>query len=148
MKMVGFATASRQHVRPTLNQILSESVNNTLNNDCPRASQAEKEKNTWLSVFAPSILKRLAKAAPKAKLDEDDVFNLMAMCPFESLAIQKRSSFCGLFTKKEFASFEYHGDVEKYYKTGSEIFQPPPNFADQCTSDMVTHSGQFKGLVM
>lgn len=42
----------------------------------------------------------------------------MAMCPFESMAKQRTSDFCSLFIDEEFKQFEYHGDVEKYYKTG------------------------------
>ncbi|KAI0345941.1 acid phosphatase [Trametopsis cervina] len=115
---IGFSIASDHRVHPTLEQVLSESVNNTLNNDCPNASEGEKEKNTWLSVFSPPILKRLRKAAPKANINEQDVHDLMALCPFETIALQKTSPFCSLFTANEFESFEYFGDVEKYYKTG------------------------------
>lgn len=114
----GFSVASNHHIHPAVDQILSESVNNTLYNDCPNASQAEEEKNTWLSVFAPPIIARLRKAAPKANITELDVHNLMALCPFESLGLGKKSPFCGLFSEKEFREFEYFGDVEKYYKTG------------------------------
>ncbi|KAI0802034.1 histidine phosphatase superfamily [Irpex lacteus] len=115
---IGFSVASNHHIHPTVDQILSESVNNTLYNDCPNASQAEEEKNTWLSVFTPPIVARLRKAAPKANITEQDVHNLMALCPFESLGLEKRSPFCGLFSEQEFREFEYFGDVEKYYKTG------------------------------
>ncbi|KAI0087758.1 histidine phosphatase superfamily [Irpex rosettiformis] len=115
---VGLAVASKHHIHASVDQILSESVNNTLNNDCPNASQGEEEKNTWLSVFAPPIVKRLQKAAHKANITNQDVHKLMALCPFESLGLEKRSPFCKIFTKAEFADFEYFGDVEKYYKTG------------------------------
>lgn len=71
--MSGFAASSKHHINPTIDQILSESVNNTLNNDCPNAEDGAKEKNTWLSVFAPSIVKRLKKAAQKAKVTDEDV---------------------------------------------------------------------------
>ncbi|KAI0683443.1 histidine phosphatase superfamily, partial [Cytidiella melzeri] len=115
---VGFAAASKHHVHPAVDQILSESVNNTLNADCPNSDEGDPEKDSWLAVFTPPLLKYLRKAAPKAKITKKDVHNLMAMCPFESLALQKPSPFCGIFKAKEFANFEYYGDVEKYYKTG------------------------------
>ena len=74
--------------------------------------------DTWLSVFAPPIVKRLNEAAPGADLNTTLVYYLMAMCPFESVAKERGSPFCGLFDDGDWAGFEYHGDIEKYYKTG------------------------------
>ncbi|EMD39464.1 hypothetical protein CERSUDRAFT_45367 [Gelatoporia subvermispora B] len=115
---VGFAAASRQRYNPAVNLIISEEVNNTLNNDCPNASDGSDEMDEWLSVFGPAVAKRLNKAAPGAHLTEKDVYNLLAMCPFETLAKEHVSPFCKLFEEDDFRAFEYHGDVEKYYKTG------------------------------
>ena len=84
----------------------------------PECWDGHKEKNIWLSVYAPTILKRLEEAAPGVELDNEDIFNLLAMCPFETMAKQRPSDFCGLFTYDEFKQFEYHGDIEKFYKTG------------------------------
>jgi len=98
--------------------VLSEEVNNTLNNDCPNAGDGAEEMDEWLGVFAPPVAARLRKAAPGARVGDKDVFNLLAMCPFETLAAERASPFCALFTEDEFRAFEYHGDVEKYYKTG------------------------------
>ncbi|KAK7691678.1 hypothetical protein QCA50_005077 [Cerrena zonata] len=115
---VGFASATHQRINPTVTVIIPEDQNNTLHNICPNAGDGSKEKEAWLKVFSPPIIKRLQKAAPGASIAEEDVFNLMAMCPFESLAKQRASEFCSLFTDDEFKEFEYHGDIEKYYKTG------------------------------
>ncbi|KAL7279575.1 hypothetical protein ACG7TL_005975 [Trametes sanguinea] len=115
---VGFAAASHQRYQPYLNVIISEEYNNTLNNDCPNAGDGTPEMETWRSVFAPSIAERLTKGAPGATLTNEDVFHLMAMCPFESVAKETMSPFCAMFTEDEFRAFEYHGDLEKYYKTG------------------------------
>ncbi|KAI9065943.1 acid phosphatase [Trametes sanguinea] len=115
---VGFAAASHQRYQPYLNVIISEEYNNTLNNDCPNAGDGTPEMETWRSVFAPPIAKRLTKGAPGAELTNDDVFHLMAMCPFDSVAKETMSPFCAMFTEDEFRAFEYHGDLEKYYKTG------------------------------
>ena len=101
-----------------MNQVLSEAVNNTLNDDCPNALDGTKEKNEWLAVFAPPIVKRLKKAAPGTSLTDEDIYRLLALCPFETMATQRPSPFCDLFTTKEFEYFEYYGDVEKYYKDG------------------------------
>ncbi|CDO72281.1 hypothetical protein BN946_scf184970.g133 [Trametes cinnabarina] len=117
-KLDGFAAASHQRYQPYLNVIISEEYNNTLNNDCPNAGDGTREMEIWRSAFAPPIAKRLSRGAPGAELTNDDVFNLMAMCPFESVAKETMSPFCAMFTEDEFRAFEYHGDLEKYYKTG------------------------------
>ncbi|KAH9931261.1 histidine phosphatase superfamily [Fomitopsis serialis] len=123
----GFADSSHGKVKPVVDLLLSEKVNDTLDNNCPNASEAEEEMATWLHQFAPPIAKRLRKAAPGANVSEDDTFGLMAMCPFESIAnanaephLKKNahSKFCNLFAEDEWPAFEYHGDIEKYYKTG------------------------------
>ena len=82
----------------------------------------------WVHHFAPAIAQRLNKAARGANVSDEDVFGLMAMCPFESIAhahaepqVRARkahSKFCDLFADDEWPAFEYHGDIEKYYKTG------------------------------
>ena len=52
------------------------------------------------------------------------VFSLMAMCLFESVAKPELergrggSQFCALFDEEDWRDFEYHADVEKYYKDG------------------------------
>lgn len=62
-----------------------------------------------------------------ADITEEDVHNLMAMCPFESIGLEKPSPFCKLFTEEEWGMFEYLGDVEKYHKTGSVyVLSSPP----------------------
>ncbi|KAH9836797.1 histidine phosphatase superfamily [Rhodofomes roseus] len=122
----GFADGSRGKVKPRVDLLLSEKLNDTLDNNCPNASEADEEMATWVHQFAPPIAKRLAKAAPGANVSEEDVFGLMSMCPFESIAHAKvephlkktHSKFCDLFAEDEWPAFEYHGDVEKYYKTG------------------------------
>ncbi|KAI0738844.1 histidine phosphatase superfamily [Daedaleopsis nitida] len=115
---VGFAATSGQRYQPYLNVVISEEVNNTLNQDCPKAADGSEETDIWLSVFAPTLAARLNKAAPGAKLNQTHIFGLLAMCPFESVAKEKLSPFCTLFTEDDFRAFEYWGDLEKYYKTG------------------------------
>ncbi|EIW52336.1 acid phosphatase [Trametes versicolor FP-101664 SS1] len=115
---VGFAAASHQRYQPYLNQIISEEYNNTLNNDCPNANNGSHEMGIWMSHFAPPITKRLLKGAPGVNLTNVDVFNLLAMCPFESVAKEALSPFCSMFTEDDFRAFEYTGDLEKYYRTG------------------------------
>ena len=120
----GFAAASRHTYNPSISQFLSEAVNNTLNDDCPLSPTGLEQAHTWLSVFAPPIVARLAKDAPGAKLTNEDVHRLLALCPFETMANQRPSPFCGLFSDEEFRAMEYYGDLEKYYKTGCVSFVP------------------------
>ncbi|KAH9849480.1 acid phosphatase [Lenzites betulinus] len=115
---VGFAAASHQRYQPYLNVIISEEYNNTLNNDCPNAGNGTRETGIWVSHFAPPIAKRLLKGAPGAALTNTDVFGLLAMCPFESVALETMSPFCSMFSQDDFRAFEYYGDLEKYYRTG------------------------------
>ncbi|KAM5541219.1 hypothetical protein V8D89_005148 [Ganoderma adspersum] len=120
----GFAAASRQRYQPYVNVALPEDANSTLKQDCPNAADGSAQMDTWLSVFAPRLLKRLGKAAPGVELDRRMVFDLMAMCPFESVAkLGERggSPFCALFDEGDFRDFEYHGDIEKYYKDGERL---------------------------
>ena len=124
----GFAAASRQRYQPYVNVVLPESANSTLKQDCPRAASGSAQMNsdTWLAVFAPRLLERLSKAAPGVELDAGMVFSLMAVCPFESVAKLELepepgrggSRFCALFDEEDWRDFEYHADVEKYYKDG------------------------------
>jgi hypothetical protein len=60
----------------------------------------------------------LNKWAPGANVEESDIFHLMSICPIETQLRQEPSPFCGLFTKDEWASYEYYGDLEKFYRTG------------------------------
>ncbi|KAI0642835.1 acid phosphatase [Trametes meyenii] len=115
---VGFAAASHQRHQPYLNVIISEEYNNTLNNDCPNAGDGSRETGVWLSHFAPALAARLLEGAPGATLNDTDVYALLAMCPFESVAAEALSPFCAMFTEDDFRAFEYYGDLEKYYRTG------------------------------
>ncbi|KAI0671267.1 acid phosphatase [Trametes maxima] len=115
---VGFAAASHQRYQPYLNVIISEEYNNTLNNDCPNAGDGSRETGIWLSHFAPPLAARLLEGAPGATLNDTDVYALLAMCPFESVAVEALSPFCAMFTEDDFRAFEYYGDLEKYYRTG------------------------------
>ena len=58
--------------------------------------------------------------AAGANLNDVDTYNLVSLCPFESLAYLKKSPWCTLFEDipGAFAGFEYMGDLDKFYKTG------------------------------
>ena len=68
--------------------------------------------------FPPPLANRLNTAAPGANLTTKDIYNLMALCPYDSLACMRLSPLCQLFADEEFKLFEYANDIDKYYGTG------------------------------
>ena len=117
-KHPGFAAANKHHLNPSIDVIIPETQNNTLNNYCPNANGPGHQLSVWLDTFAPSIVSRLRELAPGAKVTKPDIHRLLALCPFETIALERPRPFCQLFTDKEFKAMEYYGDLEKYYKTG------------------------------
>jgi hypothetical protein len=131
----GFSKASGGKVKPILNVAISESVrkhfygydkcndfkiqgNITLDDaNCPNAVDGD-ESAEWQSIFATPITARLNAAAPGANLTNDDTLILMDLCPFHVLVTGKPSPFCALFSEKEYESYEYFYDVDKFYGTG------------------------------
>jgi hypothetical protein len=136
----GFAAASHQRYIPKLSVILSEAVsagsptiqtsahliaqlNDTLDDKmCPNAGSSDPQTALWQSVYAPPITNRLNKAAPGANVTDDDIFNLISMCPFETLYTGSVSPFCHLFSAQDFQAFGYAGDLDKFYGTGLVLY--------------------------
>lgn len=85
---------------------------------CPQAGKSTEETKAWRDVFAPAIAKRINAVAPGAKLKKKDIVNLMTPCPFDTVAHEAPSPWCDLFTPKEWASYEYYGDLRDYYSNG------------------------------
>jgi len=111
--------ASHHVYNPSLSVIISEELNNTLDdNMCPNSGDAAAQKSEWLLVYGPPIAERLNSQAPGANLTAADVYSLLSLCPFESAFLNALSPFCTLFSDVEFEQFEYSGDLDKYYKTG------------------------------
>jgi len=91
---------------------------------CPQAGTSSAATNAWVDVFTPEIADRINAAAPGAKLKNDDVVNLMSLCPFDTVAHEAPSPWCDLFTLEEWASYEYYGDLNDYYRNGWVIIVP------------------------
>ncbi|TFK33295.1 phosphoglycerate mutase-like protein [Crucibulum laeve] len=105
--------------RPPISVILLEDRNDTLeDNMCPNAGSSTTQTTAWIDVFTPPTAKRLNSKAPGANLTGQDVYSLMSLCPLDTVAKEKLSPICGLFTVDEFRQFEYVGDLDKYYSTG------------------------------
>ena len=51
----------------------------------------------------------------------------MSLCPFETLAKEKKSPFCDLFSLDELDGYEYEQDLSKYYGTGYVADGFPPH---------------------
>lgn len=88
---------------------------------CPNAGNGDTQANVWRSIYATPIAARLNAAAPGADLSLEDIPPLIALCPFHTLAKEEISPFCSLFSIPEFQAYEYHQDVDKYYRTGSVV---------------------------
>ena len=106
----------------------TKTANNTLNNGlCDAletgyaASVGHHAQREWLSVFALPIQDRLNTGLPGANLSSKDVLSLMDLCPFNTVAsaIGALSQFCDLFTKNEWASYDYYQSLGKYYGHGN-----------------------------
>jgi len=117
----GFSAAS-QGVHPAkINLVIPETPgsNNTLGNKmCPSAASSKEQMKAFIDVAARHIAARLNSVAPGANLDPRDVYAIMHLCPFDTLAKEKHSPFCSLFSKEDFEIYEYAGDLEKFYNTG------------------------------
>ncbi|KAF9265083.1 phytase [Marasmius fiardii PR-910] len=124
----GFSKASNNQYNPKLSVTISEAkgANNTLDdNNCPAQVGSDAQTDRWISVFAPPITQRLNKAAPGANLTDQEIYSLMSLCAFDTVAHlcdgrypNNQSPFCDLFSKREFEFFEYEGDLDKFYNTG------------------------------
>ncbi|KAI0684185.1 phytase [Cytidiella melzeri] len=118
----GFSAASQHMLNPVLSVVIDVATgNDTLDgSQCPAAGRADKETNEWLSTYAPLITAQLNVDAPGAGLTDKDTYNLISLCPFETLATLQKSPWCTLFEgiPGAFDGFEYLGDLDKYYKTG------------------------------
>ncbi|KAI0371493.1 phytase [Pilatotrama ljubarskyi] len=116
----GFAAASSYRFKPVLSVILSEAGNDTLDdNMCPSAGSSDPETNQWLATFAPPMTARFNAGAPGANLSDTDTYNLLTLCPFETVASEKRSPFCDVYEELDAESaFAYNADLDKFYGTG------------------------------
>lgn len=85
---------------------------------CPQAGTPDEQTETWVNIFAAPIAERLNRLAPGANLSAGDAASVIPLCAFETLALERISPFCGLFSPKEFEDYEYLMDVEKYYNRG------------------------------
>ncbi|EJD01736.1 phosphoglycerate mutase-like protein [Fomitiporia mediterranea MF3/22] len=115
----GFAHASGGTITPSLDLILPESLNDTLDDSmCPNAGSSDNQTNIWQAIYATSIAARLNDAAPGANLTDADASNLISLCAFDTVANERPSPFCNLFDQTDFDGFEYLSDLDKFYGTG------------------------------
>ncbi|KAJ7581514.1 acid phosphatase [Mycena floridula] len=121
----GFSLASKHVYTPSLSVILREDGNDTLDDHgCPNIGSSDPQTNAWLARYAPAVAARLnKKAGVNLNFTDIDVYNLISMCPFHTVAatetlVTSLSPFCSLFDAEDFRDFEYSGDLDKYYGTG------------------------------
>lgn len=85
---------------------------------CPAAVNTKTQVNEFVDMAAKDIATRLNSGAQGANLTARDAYALMHMCPFDTVAKEAVSPFCGLFSQEDFDIYEYAGDLEKFYNTG------------------------------
>jgi len=85
---------------------------------CPGAENTKVQVKGFINTAARYIAARLNSGAPGANLTAQDAYAIMHLCPFDTVAREAISPFCGLFSKEDFEIYEYAGDLEKFYKTG------------------------------
>jgi acid phosphatase len=70
----------------------------------------------YRATYLGAIRKRLHAQTGMAFSDQE-VFSMQEMCGFET-TVRGRSSWCDVFTREEFLSFEYARDLLHYYRAG------------------------------
>ncbi|KAJ3570641.1 hypothetical protein NP233_g4262 [Leucocoprinus birnbaumii] len=119
----GFRNGSGGIIDPPLALVIPEikGYNNTLDDkSCPNADHPDAPMDTWQNIYAKPIADRfnsIARGMPE-NITSDDAQALITLCALETVAKEKYSSFCNLFTQSEFEDFEYAVDLDKFYFTG------------------------------
>ena len=93
--------------------------NNTLTTGmCPAAVSGRAQTGEFVEIAAEDIAARLNSGAPGASLTTHDAYTIMRLCPFDTVAKEVVSPFCGLFSEDDFKMYEYAGDLGMFYTTG------------------------------
>ena len=85
---------------------------------CPAAVNPKREMKSFINTAAQPIAARLNSVAPGANLGPRDVYAIMHLCPFETVAKETLSPFCSMFSEEDFEIYEYAGDLWKFYGRG------------------------------
>ena len=85
---------------------------------CPTAVNTKSQVTEFVDIAVTDIAARLNSGAPGANLTAHDAYEIMHLCPFDTVANEAIGPFCGLFSKEDFEIYEYAGDLEKFYNTG------------------------------
>ncbi|KAF9778341.1 phytase [Thelephora terrestris] len=116
---LGFTKASKQTFPAKVDLVISEQSNNTLANKmCPAGANLRRESQAFIDIAVESVAARLNSVAPGANLVPQDVYAIMHLCPFETVAKEELSPFCSVFSRSDFKLYEYAWDLEKFYYSG------------------------------
>ena len=105
----------------------NDEFNNTLSHGLcgnfehgPASDIGAKAQAKWTKVFVPPIQSRLNSALLGASLTVQDTIYMMDLCPFSTVSSVNGtiSSFCYLFTEKEWHDYAYYQTLGKYYSNG------------------------------
>ena len=85
---------------------------------CPAVVNTKTQVNGFIDIAIKGVAARLNSSAPGANLTAQDGYVIMHPCPFDTVAKEAVSVFCGLFSEQDFEIYKYAGDLEKFYNTG------------------------------
>lgn len=71
----------------------------------------------WQKVYTEPIAQRLERDAVGVEFSHLDIYSMMEMCGFETLA-RGASPWCDVFTRGEWLHFEYARDLLHFYRAG------------------------------
>ena len=91
---------------------------------CPAA--VKYKVKPFVDAAARPIAARLNSVAPGANLSPRNVYAIMNLCTFESVAKDRLSPFCSMFSEEDFEIYEYAGDIQKFYNKGCACVAPLP----------------------
>ena len=77
-----------------------------------------------INTSAPPIAASLNSVTPGANPNPHDAHAVMHLCPLETVAKEKLSFFCSMFSEEDVEIYEYAGDLEKFYNRGYVYIVP------------------------
>lgn len=94
----------------------------TPQNDCDHTFEEmegdyTKQATEYRNSAIPQIVEKVKKFT-KADLNVTDVYNLMALCPYEITSVGD-SDFCRIFSEEDWKIYDYFNSLNTYYSSGA-----------------------------
>ena len=104
----------------------------------PATVNLKHKMKSFTNTSVRPIAASLNSVAPGANPDPHDAHAVMHLCPLETVAKERLSPFCSMFSEEDFEIYEYAGDLEKIYNGRYACIVPPPltHSSSHCSSGM------------